>query len=101
MGTLLFGRGSFSRIDVSYSLFTPSNRKGKLGNLPTFFATADQMQETLGQGTYGKVVKCYDHVRRTYCAIKIIRAIQKYREASQTEIRVLNTLKEHDQLNFK
>ncbi|KAI9246464.1 kinase-like domain-containing protein [Phascolomyces articulosus] len=65
-----------------------------------FLTDRYQMQETLGQGTYGKVVKCYDHVRRTYCAIKIIRAIPKYREASQTEIRVLNTLKEHDQLNF-
>ncbi|KAI9319988.1 kinase-like domain-containing protein [Dichotomocladium elegans] len=59
-----------------------------------------QIHELLGQGTYGKVVKCYDHVRRCYVAIKIIRAIPKYKEASQTEIRVLDTLKENDQLNF-
>ncbi|KAI9322390.1 kinase-like domain-containing protein [Dichotomocladium elegans] len=65
-----------------------------------FLKNRYQMHEMLGQGTYGKVVRCYDHVRRGYCAIKIIRAIPKYREASQTEIRILNTLKEHDQLNF-
>lgn len=59
------------------------------------------MDQVLGQGTYGKVVRCYDHVRKCYCAVKIIRAIPKYREASQTEIRILNTLKKHDQLNFK
>lgn len=34
-------------------------------------------------------------------AIKIIRAIPKYKEASQTEIRVLDKLKDRDSLNFK
>lgn len=55
----------------------------------------------LGQGTFGKVVECFDRVRRTFCAIKIIRAIPKYRDASKIEIRVLNTLKQHDPLNLK
>ncbi|ORY98791.1 kinase-like domain-containing protein [Syncephalastrum racemosum] len=59
-----------------------------------------QVYKQLGQGTYGKVVECYDHVKRTVCAIKIIRAIQKYKDASYTEIRVLNTLKEKDPLNL-
>ncbi|KAL1923460.1 uncharacterized protein VTP21DRAFT_8440 [Calcarisporiella thermophila] len=54
----------------------------------------------LGQGTFGKVVECWDRVTRTYCAIKIIRAIQKYRDASKIEIRVLNTLKDKDPLNL-
>ena len=55
----------------------------------------------LGQGTFGKVVECYDRVKRTFCAIKIIRAIPKYRDASKIEIRVLNSLKEHDPINLK
>ncbi|KAF7723084.1 dual specificity protein kinase kns1 [Apophysomyces ossiformis] len=59
-----------------------------------------KMMRLLGQGTFGKVVECYDRVRRTFCAIKIIRAIPKYRDASKVEIRVLNTLKEHDPLNL-
>ncbi|CDS03042.1 hypothetical protein LRAMOSA00444 [Lichtheimia ramosa] len=65
-----------------------------------FLKNRYQMDQVLGQGTYGKVVRCYDHVRKCYCAVKIIRAIPKYREASQMEIRILNTLKKHDQLNF-
>ncbi|SPC63203.1 related to Protein kinase lkh1 [Ustilago sp. UG-2017b] len=50
----------------------------------------------LGQGTFGKVVECYDKKLRKYVAIKIIRAVQKYRDASQIEIRVLRTLREND-----
>ncbi|CDS11137.1 hypothetical protein LRAMOSA03400 [Lichtheimia ramosa] len=65
-----------------------------------FLTDRYQIHETLGQGTYGKVVKCYDHVRRCSVAIKIIRAIPKYKEASQTEIRVLDKLKDRDSLNF-
>lgn len=54
----------------------------------------------LGQGTFGKVVQCYDRESRSHVAIKIIRAIQKYRDASRIEIRVLNTLKENDPHNI-
>lgn len=53
----------------------------------------------LGQGTFGKVVECYDKKSRNYVAIKIIRAVQKYRDASQIEIRVLRTLRENDPNN--
>ncbi|KAK4520208.1 medium-chain fatty acid-CoA ligase faa2 [Mucor velutinosus] len=59
-----------------------------------------KMMRLLGQGTFGKVVECYDRVKRTFCAIKIIRAIPKYRDASKIEIRVLNSLKEHDPINL-
>ncbi|KAG0801520.1 hypothetical protein G6F22_001170 [Rhizopus arrhizus] len=59
-----------------------------------------KMMKLLGQGTFGKVVECYDRVKRTFCAIKIIRAIPKYRDASKIEIRVLNSLKEHDPINL-
>lgn len=61
----------------------------------------DKIMRILGQGTFGRVVECYDRVRRKFCAIKIIRAIPKYRDASKIEIRVLNTLKKHDPLNLK
>lgn len=62
--------------------------------------TRYKMMRLLGQGTFGKVVECYDRVKRTFCAIKIIRAIPKYRDASKIEIRVLNSLKEHDPINL-
>ncbi|GJJ75334.1 dual-specificity kinase [Entomortierella parvispora] len=53
----------------------------------------------LGQGTFGKVVECYDRETGRYCAIKVIRAVQKYRDASKIEARVLNTLKKSDPKN--
>ncbi|TDL16988.1 CMGC/CLK protein kinase [Rickenella mellea] len=53
----------------------------------------------LGQGTFGKVVEAVDTVNLTRVAIKIIRAIPKYRDASKIEIRVLQKLKERDPHN--
>lgn len=63
-------------------LFGPQNR----------FSTL----ELLGQGTFGKVVKCLDNASNKLVAVKIIRAIDRYREAAKTELRVLHTIKEHD-----
>ncbi|PGH21458.1 CMGC/CLK protein kinase [Polytolypa hystricis UAMH7299] len=53
----------------------------------------------LGQGTFGKVVEAYDKVKKTRCAVKIIRSVQKYRDASRIELRVLSTLASNDKLN--
>ncbi|SAM08409.1 hypothetical protein [Absidia glauca] len=60
-----------------------------------------EMIRVLGQGTFGKVIECYDRQKDCRCAIKIIRAIQKYRDASTIEIRALNTLRKNDPLNIK
>ncbi|KAJ5901506.1 Dual specificity protein kinase [Penicillium taxi] len=53
----------------------------------------------LGQGTFGKVVEAYDKQRKSRCAVKIIRSIQKYRDASRIELRVLSTLASNDKTN--
>ncbi|KAI6039818.1 kinase-like domain-containing protein [Pisolithus marmoratus] len=53
----------------------------------------------LGQGTFGKVVEAVDVQNHNRVAIKIIRAIPKYRDASKIEIRVLQKLKEKDPAN--
>ncbi|KAG0304253.1 dual specificity protein kinase kns1 [Linnemannia gamsii] len=58
-----------------------------------------KMIRLLGQGTFGKVVECFDRDTGKHCAIKIIRAVQKYRDASKIEARVLNTLKKSDPRN--
>ncbi|KAI8829864.1 kinase-like domain-containing protein [Chytriomyces cf. hyalinus JEL632] len=55
----------------------------------------------LGQGTFGKVVEAIDRTRNVKVAIKIIRSIQKYRDAAKVEVRVLTTLKKHDPSNLK
>ncbi|MCJ1250374.1 dual specificity protein kinase kns1 [Trapelia coarctata] len=58
-----------------------------------------QVSKLLGQGTFGKVVEAYDKRKRTKCAIKIIRSVQKYRDASRIELRVLSTLSQNDREN--
>ncbi|KAJ3075247.1 dual specificity protein kinase kns1 [Podochytrium sp. JEL0797] len=55
----------------------------------------------LGQGTFGKVVEAFDRTANCKVAIKIIRSIQKYRDAAKVEIRVLTTLKKNDPRNVK
>lgn len=54
----------------------------------------------LGQGTFGKVIKALDLNSNETVAIKIIRAIPKYREASKIELRILTTLKNADPENL-
>lgn len=59
----------------------------------------DTITRLLGQGTFGKVVEAYDKQKRVKCAVKIIRAVQKYRDASRIELRVLKTLASNDKYN--
>ncbi|ATY64931.1 kinase-like domain [Cordyceps militaris] len=58
-----------------------------------------RVEKLLGQGTFGKVVKAYDMVRQEHVALKIIRSIQKYRDAARIELRVLQTLRSNDPEN--
>ncbi|ODV85950.1 hypothetical protein CANARDRAFT_187128, partial [[Candida] arabinofermentans NRRL YB-2248] len=70
-------------------------------NPGSFFANDRfQIDSLLGQGTFGKVVKAYDRYNNCVVAIKIIRAIPKYRDASKIELRVLSMLKKHDPENI-
>lgn len=49
-----------------------------------------------GEGTFGRVVECWDRRRGDYVAVKIIRNVQKYRDAAMVELQVLATLAAHD-----
>jgi dual-specificity kinase len=64
------------------------------------FANRFVIVRLLGQGTFGKVVKCVDKITRENVAIKIIRNIQKYRDAAKIELRILSTLKNFDNENL-
>uniref|UniRef100_T1JJF3 Protein kinase domain-containing protein n=1 Tax=Strigamia maritima TaxID=126957 RepID=T1JJF3_STRMM len=51
---------------------------------------------TLGEGTFGKVVKVKDLQNEQILALKIIKNVEKYREAAKLEINVLEKLGEKD-----
>ena len=59
----------------------------------------DEIRKLLGQGTFGKVVEAYDKTKGDFVALKIIRAVQKYRDAAKIELRVLQTLRRNDSSN--
>ncbi|KAF6739670.1 Dual specificity protein kinase CLK2 [Oryzias melastigma] len=55
---------------------------------------------TLGEGTFGKVVQCLDHSRGgSQIALKIIKNHEKYRNAAKLEINVLEKISEKDPLH--
>jgi CDC-like kinase len=51
---------------------------------------------TLGEGTFGKVVKVKDYRKSQILALKIIKNVKKYREAAKLEINVLEKLAKYD-----
>jgi len=50
----------------------------------------------LGEGTFGKVVRCEDLQKNKILAIKIIKNVKKYRDAAKLEINVLTKLAKYD-----
>ena len=46
----------------------------------------------LGQGTFGKVVECWDRKRRQYCAVKIVRNIPKYTRDATIEVQYMQRI---------
>ncbi|KAK8926678.1 Serine/threonine-protein kinase AFC1 [Platanthera zijinensis] len=50
----------------------------------------------MGEGTFGQVLECWDQERMESVAIKVVRSIQKYREAAMIEIDVLQRLAKKD-----
>lgn len=80
---------------------------GGSGKCPSSFhaltpiaASPDRIVRLLGQGTFGKVVEAREQATNRKVAIKIIRAVQKYRDASAIEIRVLQALRKGDPTNI-
>lgn len=55
-----------------------------------------KIQATLGEGTFGKVVKVKDLQTDEVMALKIIKNVEKYRDAARLEINVLEKLSEKD-----
>ncbi|XP_038140192.1 dual specificity protein kinase CLK2b isoform X2 [Cyprinodon tularosa] len=64
------------------------------------YSFTDEILNTLGEGTFGKVVQCLDHSRGGRpIALKIIKNLEKYKEAARLEINVLQKIQEKDPEN--
>lgn len=50
----------------------------------------------MGEGTFGRVLECWDRDAEELVAIKVVRSAEKYREAAMIEVDVLRTLGKHD-----
>ncbi|XP_059142536.1 dual specificity tyrosine-phosphorylation-regulated kinase 2-like [Physella acuta] len=51
---------------------------------------------SLGKGTFGQVIKAYDHKLHKYVALKLVRNERIYLKQSREELRILQTLKRQD-----
>ncbi|MCO5560654.1 hypothetical protein L7F22_014271 [Adiantum nelumboides] len=52
--------------------------------------------QKMGEGTFGRVLECWDRDAEELVAIKVIRSAEKYREAAMVEVDVLCILGKHD-----
>ena len=47
----------------------------------------------LGKGSFGQVIKAYDHKTQSHVALKIVRNEKRFHRQAQEEIRILEALK--------
>ncbi|CAK7332507.1 unnamed protein product [Dovyalis caffra] len=55
-----------------------------------------KIHRKIGEGTFGRVLECWDRETREMVAIKVVRSTKKYREAAMLEIDVLQLLGKYD-----
>lgn len=53
----------------------------------------------IGKGSFGQVVKAFDHKTQTHIALKIVRNEKRFHRQAQEEIRILEALKKQDRDN--
>ena len=55
-----------------------------------------ELLKVIGKGSFGQVLKCYDHKTQTHVALKMVRNEKRFHRQAQEEIRILEHLKRQD-----
>ncbi|EAR85505.3 glycoprotease family protein (macronuclear) [Tetrahymena thermophila SB210] len=65
-------------------------------NLLDHIAYRYELLECLGKGSFGSVVKVFDHKRKEFLALKVIRNKKKFHNQALIELNILSYIKEQD-----
>ena len=65
----------------------------------SFAVLGYEVLKILGKGSFGLVVKCYDHKTGQQIALKIVRNEKRFHRQAQEEIRILEHLRKQDRDN--
>ena len=71
----------YTVLDAWHSAGAPTLRRRRCANAP-----ADKILSKMGEGTFGRVLECWDRKNKDYCAIKVVRNVKKYRDAAMIEV---------------
>jgi dual specificity tyrosine-phosphorylation-regulated kinase 2/3/4 len=75
--------------------FTDAEGDPKI-NVGDSIAYKYEIVSTLGRGSFGRVYKAYDHKKREYVALKVIKNQEKFNTQAKVEIAILETAILHD-----
>lgn len=58
-----------------------------------------EVLKIIGKGSFGQVIKAYDHKTHEHIALKMVRNEKRFHRQAQEEIRILSHLRKHDKEN--
>lgn len=85
---------------ITYALPTQNMEEGHfyivLGEDVDVSTERFKILSLLGEGTFGKVVECWDRKQKKYCAVKIVRNVPRYTRDAKVEIDFMERLRAAD-----
>ncbi|CAL6050588.1 Kinase [Hexamita inflata] len=92
-----WGQNANKKYNISDTNFGYDDNRGDyLGVLKDHIAYRYETQSILGQGSFGKVFKAFDHQNNCFVALKIVRNKKRFHRQGLVEVRLLETLRKND-----